>query len=225
MTSLPPTLARTMLALFRAAHSFRSTQDGGGAEWEARARQAVLKESVSPDSYRSSVLTGASSTRYQIDALFECQDGLVCCEWKAHSGSPPRSDLLWFIAATTDIGLSRRRERDGSVFRVFGGPVVAGRSLRRLAAYHGIVLLDLRLWPSAVLADRCVRWTLTVGPTAGEIESLIALTAAMGTRPPLAAGSLETAMRLHDRWSDCLWEEFDSSPGAFETWIMGDLAA
>jgi hypothetical protein len=225
VTSFPPTLARTMLALFRAAHSFRSTYSGDGAAWEKSARQAVLNECVSPDSYRSAILAGQSSTRYQVDGLFECRDGLVCCEWKAHSSSPPRSDLLGFVAATADIDSARRRDWGESVFRVFGGPIVAGSSLRRLAAHHGIVLLDLHTWPSPVLTDPAVRWTLTVGPTAEEVESLATLTAAMGAGLPLAAGSLETAMRLHDRWSDCLWEEIESDQGAFETWIMQDVAA
>ena len=130
-----PTLAHASAAVFRAAQQFRSEGHSGGSRWERTAAEAVSEAGRHRTSCRSETMLGRSGSRYQTDSVFECVEGVVFAEWKAHQDSPPRSSLLSFIASTDDIFDACPRQEP--MLRMFGGPVRLGTAHRTLAAWWG----------------------------------------------------------------------------------------
>ena len=161
---------------------------------------------------------------HQVDATLSCADAIVLAEWKAYGGPFPKNEVLRFKAATDDyymsfgtVGLSR------PVFRLFGGIGNASDTVRQYAALHGIALIESDRWPLPTLVSDEFVWPgePADGPS---MEDRMAL--AWGARPlqlvmrPQASGSfllprpeskarVESFLRLHDNWSDRLWDAVD----------------
>ena len=201
---------------------------GRGQFWEDAvaerlAERGIPVESV-PGGYRVLGFMSLSGLLHQVDSTLSCSDAIVLAEWKAYRGALPKNELLRFKAATDDYfmalgaaGLSR------PVFRVFGGIGEASYELRRYAALHGIALIERDRWPMPILASTECIWTgnRADGPSGNEQEAL-----AWGVRPlqrvlrphpsggflmprPQSGARVDSILRLHEHWSDRLWEEID----------------
>ena len=232
-----PTFNVLSLELFVLAQ--RGIDDVAGARrgriWEEAvavqlARRGIPVESV-PGGYRVLGFFSLSGLMHQVDATLSCTDAIVLAEWKAYRGAFPKNDLLRFKAATDDYymtfgtaGLTR------PVFRIFGGIGSATDDLRRYAALHGIALIEGDRWPLPMLACSEFVWPgePTTGPSVYEQRAL-----AWGVRPlqrvmcPQASGGfllprpesparIESFLRLHEHWSDQLWDVVDLDFGGPE---------
>ena len=190
---------------------------------ERLSERGIPVESV-PGGYRVLGFMSLSGLLHQVDSTFVCSDAIVLAEWKAYRGTLPKSELLRFKAATDDYymtfgaaGLSK------PVFRLFGGIGEASYQLRRYAALHGIALIERDRWPLPVLASTECIWpgNPAGGPSGDDQEAL-----AWGVRPlqrvlrpqpsggfllprPQPAARLDSFLRLHEHWSDRLWEDVD----------------
>ena len=225
------------LDLFVLAQQFTGDAVGAGRGqvWEdavARrlAERGIPIESV-PGGYRVLGFMSLSGLLHQVDSTLACSDAIILAEWKAYCGALPKNELLRFKAATDDYfmaleqaGLSR------PIFRVFGGIGEASYELRCYAALHGIALIERDRWPLPILASTECIWpgSPSDGPSGNEQEAL-----AWGVRPlqrvlrpqrsggfliprPQSGARLDSILRLHEHWSDRLWEEVDlelSGPG------------
>ena len=201
---------------------------GRGQVWEDAvaerlAGRGIPVESV-PGGYRVLGFMSLSGLLHQVDSTLSCLDAIVLAEWKAYRGAWPKNELLRFKAATDDYfmalgaaGLSR------PVFRVLGGIGKASYELRRYAALHGIAIIERDRWPLPILASTECIWpgNLADGPSLNEQEAL-----AWGVRPlqrvlrphrsggflmprPQSGARVDSILRLHEHWSDRLWEEID----------------
>ena len=229
------TFASLCLELFVLAQKETGDVNGvaGGRKWEMAvaamlANRGIAIESV-PGGYRILGFLSLSRLMHQVDATLCCTDAIVLAEWKAYSGAFPKNELLRFKAATDDyymsfgaVGQSR------PVVRLFGGIGTAPIELRRYAALHGIVLLEIDRWPLPVLASNEMIWpgAPTACPSVHEQRALL-----WGVRPmqrvmrPQASGSflvprpksaarIDSLLRLHEHWSDRLWEAVDLELGS-----------
>lgn len=222
----------TDLCLDLFALAQQQTDDGIGATrgqvWEDAvaerlAERGIPVESV-PGGYRVLGFISLSGLLHQVDSTLACSDAHVIAEWKAYRGTLPKNELLRFKAATDDYymafgaaGLSR------PVFRLFGGIGEASCELRRYAAMHGIVLIERDRWPLPILASTECAWP---GNRAGgpSVSEQIAL--AWGVRPmqrvicphpsggfllprPPSLARVDSVLRLHEYWSDRLWDDLD----------------
>ena len=194
------------------------------------AERGVPVESV-PGGYRVLGFLSLSGLMHQVDATLACTDAIVLAEWKAYGGTFPKNELLRFKAATDDYymsfgkaGLSR------PVFRLFGGIGSASNDLRRYAALHGIALMESDRWPLPILACTEFVWPGDPGtrPSVYEQRAL-----AWGVRPlqrvmypqssggfllprPESAARIDSFLRLHEYWSDQLWDAMDLDLGGPE---------
>ena len=199
-----------------------------GRVWEDAVRErfavrGIPVESV-PGGCRVLGFMSLSGLPHQVDSTFACSDAIVLAEWKAYGGILPKNELLRFKAATDDYymafgaaGLSK------PVFRLFGGIGEASHELRRYAALHGIALIERDRWPLPILASSECIWPGNPGggPSANERRAL-----AWGVRPmqrvlrphpcggfllprPQSAARVDSFLRLHEHWSDRLWEDVD----------------
>ena len=194
------------------------------------AQRGIPIESV-PGGYRVLGFFSLSGLMHQVDATLSCTDAIVIAEWKAYGGTFPKNELLRFKAATDDyymsfgtFGLSR------PVFRLFGGIGNASDDLRRYAALHGIALIESDRWPLPILSCSEFVWPgePATGPSVYEKRAL-----AWGARPlqrvmcpqasggfllprPESAARIESFLRLHEYWSDQLWDVVDLKLGGPE---------
>ena len=199
-----------------------------GSVWEELvadhlAHRGVHVESV-PGGYRVLGFSSVSGLMHQVDATLACTNAIVIAEWKAYRGTLPKNELLRFKASTDDYFMSFGSSGlTQPVFRVFGGIGSASDSLRRYAAVHGIALIEQERWPLSVLISEEVVWpgALTAAPSFSDRKAL-----AWGVRPmqhvmcpqasggflfprPESAARVTSFLRLHDHWSDRLWEVVD----------------
>ena len=205
---------------------------GRGRVWEDAvaerlAERGVPVESV-PGGYRVLGFMSLSGLAHQVDSTLACSDAIILAEWKAYRGALPKNELLRFKAATDDYfmafgaaGLSR------PVFRLFGGIGEASYELRRYAALHGIALIERDLWPLPILVSTECIWpgNRAGGPSGNEQKAL-----AWAVRPmqrvicPHPSGEfllprspslarVDSVLRLHEYWSDQLWDDIDFELG------------
>jgi len=190
---------------------------------ERLADRGIPVESV-PGGYRILGFMSLSGLLHQVDSTLACSDAIVLAEWKAYRGALPKNELLRSKAATDDYymafgtaGLSR------PVFRLFGGIGEASYDLRCYAALHGIVLIERDRWPLPILASTECTWPCgrAGGPSGNEQKAL-----AWGVRPmqrvmcphpsggfllprPRSLARVDSILRLHEYWSDRLWDDID----------------
>jgi hypothetical protein len=176
-----------------------------------------------------------SGLNHQIDATLGCTNALVISEWKAHSGTLPKNELLRFKAVTDDYFMSIARSGPTlPIMRVLCATGAISTNLRVYAALHGILLIEPSRWPSAVLAsDRRIWPGRDTGPGDCERGRIAWLSRPLQStlqscpdgsfiipKPPSEA-MIEAALLAHDRWSERLWESIDMTPGAFESYLAG----
>lgn len=229
------TIASLCLELFVLAQKENSDVNGAarGRMWEMAvaamlADRGIAIESV-PGGYRVLGFLSLSQLMHQVDATLSCTDAIILAEWKAYSGAFPKNELLRFKAATDDFYMSFGTVgRSHPVVRLFGGIGTASNELRQYAALHGIVLMEIDRWPLPVLASNEVIWpgALTACPSVHEQKAL-----SWGARPmqrvmrpqasggflvprPKSAARIESLLRLHEYWSDRLWEAVDLELGS-----------
>ena len=190
---------------------------------ERLAERGIPVESV-PGGYRVLGFMSLSGLLHQVDSTLSCSDAIILAEWKAYRGSFPKNELLRFKAATDDYymafgaaGLSR------SVFRVFGGIGEASCELRSYAALHGIALIERDRWPLPILAStECIWPSNPVGAPSGNEQKALAWgvrSLQRVLRPhssggfllprPQSTARVDAFLRLHEYWSDRLWEDID----------------
>lgn len=205
---------------------------------ERLGERGIPVESV-PGGYRVLGFMSLSGLLHQVDSTLACSDAIILAEWKAYRGALPKNDLLRFKAATDDYymafgaaGLSK------PVFRLFGGIGEASYELRRYAALHGIAIIERDRWPLPILASNECVWpgNAAAGPSVHEQNAL-----AWGVRPlqrvicvqpsggfflpqPQSAARVDSLLRLHEHWSDELWEVVDlelDGPEAMQSHLWG----
>ena len=134
-----------------------------GHEWECLVQRHLAKRGVRsdvlPGGYSLLGHTSLSGLKHQLDGTIASRDTFVIGEWKAYRGVFPKNELIRFKGVTDDFYLGLRGEQPARpVMRVFGGPGVATRELRRYAAIWGITLIDSDHWPAPVLASDRLTW-------------------------------------------------------------------
>ena len=210
-------------------------RDAGGLEWER-----LVEEHLSLRGVRTDVLPGGcsllgftslSGLRHQLDGTIASRENIIVGEWKAYRGAFPKNELIRFKGVSDDLYLGLRGEHPARpIMRVFGGPGLATRELRRYAAIWGITIIDSKLWPAPVLASDRLMWSSMdcPRPSDDDHERLTWLSRAFQRvlirrpdgsfelpRLPTTA-AIEGALDRHDFWSERLWASFDSTPGRFE---------
>ena len=209
-----------------------------GWRWEQRvagylARRGVPVETL-PGGYQLFGHVSLSSLKHQIDGTIDCDDAIVIGEWKAFKGKIPKNELLRFKAATDDYFMALGDQAPKRpVVRIFGGTGEASDSIRSYAYHHGIVLVENGMWPVPTLTADNSFWQRSEvgGPGASDRTHLgwaarpfqKVLAAQTGgafvfPKPPVKA-KIEALMRLHEYWSNELWNQMDYEPGRFESMV------
>ena len=190
---------------------------------ERLAGRGIPVESV-PGGYRVLGFMSLSGLPHQVDSTLSCTDAIILAEWKAYRGTFPKNELLRFKAATDDYYMAfGAADLSKPVFRVFGGIGEASYELRSYAALHGIALLERDRWPLPILASTERIWPGSpVGAPSGNEQKALA----WGVRPlqrvlrphpsggfllprPQSVARVDAFLRLHEHWSDRLWEDID----------------
>ncbi len=214
--------------------------DGGnsGRDWEDRIARYLGSRAVRTDTlpggHQVLGCTSLSGLGHQVDGTIACKNAIIISEWKAHEGTVPKNDLLRFKAVTDDYyqGMgSAVPVRD--LFRVFGGRALVNDELRRYGAINGISVIDRHRWPAAFLGDAWIMFDILDidGPSREERAHLHWLSRplqkVMARRsdgsylipaPPTEL-QMQTALGVHDRWSDRLWEAVDAQPDRLDAML------
>lgn len=209
-----------------------------GRLWEEQVAACLLRCGVPvecvPGGYRVLGHVSLSGLAHQVDATFGCTDAVVLAEWKAHRGALPKNELLRFKAVTDDYYMAFGHGRPSRpVLRLFGGTGMASDNLRAYAALHGIALIERERWPLPFLASDDFVWPdgPTAGPSDDDRRSL-----SWGARPlqqvlvpqhgggylfprPASPSRIGAILRLHDYWSDRLWDAMDSGFDEFDKMV------
>ena len=194
---------------------------------ERLADRGIPGESV-PGGYGVLGFMSLSGLAHQVDSAFACSDAIILAEWKAYRGALPQNELLRFKAATDDYYMAfGSAGKSKPVFRLFGGVGVATDELRRFAALHGIALIERERWPVPILVSSECDWPgrHVGGPSANDQRALAWAARPMQRviyrrpsggfllpRPPSKA-RIDSVLRLHERWSDQLWNDVDFELG------------
>jgi hypothetical protein len=222
------TLAGISGDLFLLACASRLAGVTDGRTWEQRvydhmALRSVPVESI-PGGYRVFGFASISGLHHQVDLTMGATDALVILECKAYRTALPKNGLLRFKAVTDDyymaLGASLPRR---PVMRLFGGPGVADREMRRYAALHGIVIVDQERWPVPFLMAHASGSDgpslVGLGRLSRPVQSVLERSSD-GTYHTRPLPGIDALLDLHDRASSAYWEEIDSCPGAFEDLLV-----
>lgn len=209
-----------------------------GARWEQRIADHLAGLCVPAEAFPGgcSVLGhfSLSGLHHQIDTTLGCKNAVVIGEWKAHTGTLPKNELLRFKAVTDDYFMNiAGRGPTLPIMRVLCCTGKASDNLRVYAAIHGILLIEPSRWPSAVLAGDPSIWpTHDAVPSDCERrriawlsrplqKALVPRTDGSFLIPkPASLAAIEAALLLHDQWSARLWDSIDLKPGQFESYLL-----
>ena len=209
-----------------------------GYAWERRIAEYVVSECLPveslPGGFRVFGHMSMSGLSHQIDASFDCADALVIGEWKAHVNEIPKNEILRFKAVTDDFFMAMGNARPKRpIMRVFGGKGHVSEPLRSYAVLHGITLIEPYRWPTPVLASDDLIWPdLRIqGPVKEDRDRLGMFSRSLQeVLVPQSGGNyllprpwntarISAALKVHDFWSDRLWESIDGRPGLFEEMV------
>jgi hypothetical protein len=211
--------------LFLLAFAGRYAGIADGRTWEQCVYDHMSLRSVPvetlPGGYTVFGFASLSELQHQVDLTMGACDAVVILECKAYRGALPKNELLRFKAVTDDyymaLGASVPRL---PVIRIFGGPGVADRELRRYAALHGIVVIDEERWPVPFLvADAAIAAraeTSSLARLCRPLQAVLPRDRDGGYRMAINSRGLDGLLDAHDRVSAWYWERLDARPGTFE---------